>query len=56
VKFGSYPFVDHPEFKTIITMESAERDRVERAVASLLTAVPSNAVLRVEKGIAARQV
>jgi FAD synthetase len=56
VKFGSYPFVDHPEFKTIITLESAERDRVERAVASLLTAVPSNAVLRVEKGIAARQV
>jgi molybdopterin-biosynthesis enzyme MoeA-like protein len=56
VKFGSYPFVDHPEFKTIITLEGTERDRVERAVASLLEAVPPNAVLRVEKGLAARQV
>jgi FAD synthetase len=55
VKFGSYPFVDHPEFKTIITLEGADRDGVEAAVAGLLAAVPTNAVLRVEKGMAARR-
>jgi hypothetical protein len=55
VKFGSYPFVDHPEFKTIITLEGADRDGVEAAVAGLLAAVPTNVVLRVEKGMAARR-
>lgn len=56
VKFGSYPFVDHPEFKTIITLEGVERRRVELAVAALLQVLPVNAVLRVEKGAAAQHV
>eukprot|EP01032_Pedospumella_encystans_P020558 gene20558-23351_t len=56
VKFGSYPFVDHPEFKTIITLEGTERRRVELAVAALLHVMPTNVVLRVEKGAAAQQV
>ncbi len=56
VKFGSYPFVDHPEFKTIITLEGTERRRVELAVAALLQVMPTNVVLRVEKGAAAQQV
>lgn len=56
VKFGSYPFVDHPEYKTIITLEGTDRDSVEHAVAGLLSAMPPNTVLRVEKGMAARKV
>jgi hypothetical protein len=56
VKFGSYPFVDHPEFKTIITLEGTERRRVELAVAALLRVFPVNTVLRVEKGAAAEHV
>lgn len=55
VKFGSYPFVDHPEFKTIITLTGGERRKVELAVAALLQTLPVNAVLRVEKGAAAQQ-
>lgn len=53
VKFGSYPFVDHPEFKTIITLDGVERNKVEQAVAGLLEALPAHVVLRVEKGVAA---
>lgn len=56
VKFGSYPFIDHPDFKTIITLEGLERRRVELAVAALLQVLPVNAVLRVEKGAAAQHV
>lgn len=56
VKFGSYPFIDHPEFKTIITLEGCDREKVEHAVASLLQAMPRNAVLRVEKGRAAQRI
>jgi len=50
VKFGSYPFIDHPEFKTIITLEGADEQKVEDAVANLLDMLPAYAVLRVEKG------
>lgn len=53
VKFGSYPFVDHPDFKTILTVEGLQRAKVEQAVAGVLEALPANAVLRVEKGVAA---
>lgn len=49
VKFGSYPFVDHPEFKTIITVEGDDMSRVDEAVTRLLVALPENAVLRVER-------
>ncbi len=50
VKFGSYPFVDHPEFKTIITLESADSHDVDVAMSSLLEALPPTAILRVERG------
>ena len=49
VKFGSYPFIDHPEFKTIITVESIDLTAVDRAVSSMLSALPPSAVLRVER-------
>lgn len=48
VKVGSYPFVDHPEFKTIVTVEGYSLQDVENAIESLLTSIPSRAVLRVE--------
>eukprot|EP00596_Hydrurales_sp_CCMP1899_P000616 CAMPEP_0119050402 /NCGR_PEP_ID=MMETSP1177-20130426/69741_1 /TAXON_ID=2985 /ORGANISM="Ochromonas sp, Strain CCMP1899" /LENGTH=524 /DNA_ID=CAMNT_0007028761 /DNA_START=373 /DNA_END=1947 /DNA_ORIENTATION=+ len=50
VKFGSYPFIDHPEFKTIITVEGTDEYKVEEAVNNLLESLPSKAVLRVERG------
>jgi hypothetical protein len=50
VKIGSYPFVDHPEFKTIISIEGKVAQQVEDAVASLIDKLPSKmVVLRVEK-------
>lgn len=51
VKIGSYPFVDHPEFKTIITLTAETVEQVEEAVAGLLEVLPRHAVLRVEKGV-----
>lgn len=50
VKVGSYPFVDHPEFKTILTIEGESGEVVEDALADLLRALPPRAVVRVEKG------
>ena len=49
VKFGSYPFIDHPEFKTIITIEGVSLRKVEDAAVDLVDALPSSAVLRVER-------
>jgi hypothetical protein len=49
VKFGSYPFIDHPEFKTIITVESSDMAAVDRAVSRMLASLPESAVLRVER-------
>lgn len=48
VKVGSYPFVDHPDFKTIITVEGEDMQAVDNAVTELLDMLPSQAVLRVE--------
>lgn len=50
VKVGSYPFVDHPEFKTIITVEASSIEAVETAVQGLVETLPRHAVLRVERG------
>jgi molybdenum cofactor synthesis domain-containing protein len=49
VKFGSYPFVDHPEYKTIITIESANLNLLDDATSELIQQLPSKSVLRVEK-------
>jgi FAD synthetase len=49
VKIGSYPYVEHPEFKTILTVEAAQVTEVEAAVQALITALPAQAVLRVER-------
>ena len=49
VKFGSYPFVDHPEYKTIITLESHNVNHLDDAMSDLIQLLPSKSVLRVEK-------
>ena len=51
VKVGAYPFVDHPDFKTIITVQASESSQVDAAVAELLEMMPSGYVLRVETGL-----
>jgi FAD synthetase len=57
VKIGSYPFIGHPDFKAILTVESlpvqgsnpaADADAVEEAVGLLIEQLPPTAVLRVE--------
>jgi molybdenum cofactor synthesis domain-containing protein len=49
VKFGSYPFIDHPEYKTIITLESYNQSLLDDAMSDLIHLLPSKSVLRVEK-------
>lgn len=49
VKIGSYPYVEHPEFKTIITVEAPQAAQVEAAVQAVVEALPHHAVLRVER-------
>lgn len=49
VKIGSYPYVEHPEFKTIITVEAPQVAQVEAAVQAVVEALPRHAVLRVER-------
>lgn len=49
VKFGSYPFVDHPEYKTIITIESYNPNLLDDAMSELIQLLPLRSVLRVEK-------
>jgi len=39
VKFGSYPYIDHPEYKTIITLEGADKEEVDAACADLVDAL-----------------
>jgi FAD synthetase len=51
VKVGAYPFVDHPDFKTIITIQGVSQEKVDVAVAELLEMIPSHYVLRVENGL-----
>ncbi len=48
VAFGSYPFVDNPEYKVIVTAESRSPDTLERSVAELIERLPEGAVVRVE--------
>jgi molybdopterin-biosynthesis enzyme MoeA-like protein len=49
VKFGSYPFIDHPEYKTIITIESYNISSLDDATSELIRLLPQRSVLRVEK-------
>lgn len=51
VTFGSYPYVDDPKVKTIITVQGTEGQirEVEAAVEGLCKSLPDQSVLRVEQ-------
>ncbi|MEK7838432.1 MAG: competence/damage-inducible protein A, partial [candidate division NC10 bacterium] len=46
---GSYPEFANPEYKVKVTLESKDRELMERAVAELLGDLPSDAVVRVQR-------
>jgi molybdenum cofactor synthesis domain-containing protein len=45
---GSYPKLNDPEYRVRITLESKDREYVERALAALLDMLPASAVVRTE--------
>jgi molybdenum cofactor synthesis domain-containing protein len=48
VSFGSYPVLDNPEYKIIVTAESKSGDSLSASVAELLERLPKGTVVRVE--------
>ena len=46
---GSYPEFFNPEYKVKVTLESKDRDYVDRALGDLLARLPGSAVVRVER-------
>ena len=49
VMLGSYPEFSNPEYKVKVTLESKDRELMERAVAEFLGDLPSDAVVRVQR-------
>lgn len=45
---GSYPEFAHPEYKVKVTLESKDREYLERAFQHLLARLPADAVVKVE--------
>jgi molybdenum cofactor synthesis domain-containing protein len=45
---GSYPKMSHPEYRVKLTLESKDRDYLERAFLYLLELLPKDAVVRTE--------
>jgi FAD synthetase len=45
IKFGSYPFVDRLEYKTVITMSASDAQLVEIAHKDLIAALPAHAIV-----------
>jgi molybdenum cofactor synthesis domain-containing protein len=45
---GSYPKIGHPDYAVKLTLESKDRDYVERALAHLLRLLPAAGVVRTE--------
>jgi len=48
ISFGSYPFFDNPNFKTVITLEGTEIGEIEDATNFLINSLPSEEVIRVD--------
>lgn len=49
VAIGSYPKIDQPDYKVIVTMESTDAALILRATETLLDLLPKGSVIRVEK-------
>ena len=48
VAFGSYPIIDNPEYKVIVTAESRSLERVTCSVDDLVKRLPKEIIVRVE--------
>jgi len=48
VSFGSYPVLDNPEYRIIITAECRSEDSLSKAVADLMKKLPGKIVIRAE--------
>ncbi len=48
VMFGSYPVLNHPGYRVLITAESKSGDILEKALQSLMVALPSDVIVRKE--------
>lgn len=48
VTFGSYPILDNPEYKIIVTAESMSLDTLNKSVDGLLNRLPKDIVVGVE--------
>jgi molybdenum cofactor synthesis domain-containing protein len=48
VSFGSYPVLDNPEYRIVITAESRDEKALQKAASELLAELPENAVIRTE--------
>ena len=46
---GSYPIMEHPDYRVVITMESKERDYLEGASAFLLSMLDEKSVFKMER-------
>src|SRR5208283_4237485 len=47
VKVGSYPVVDNPEYKVMVTLESTGKEDLDSSVQLLLGKVPGEKIVRV---------
>jgi FAD synthetase len=45
---GSYPKIDEPDYRVLLTLESREGEYLEEALVSLLDRIPEDAVLKVD--------
>jgi molybdenum cofactor synthesis domain-containing protein len=48
LQLGSYPILHQPDHRVVLTLESKQRDEVDRAVQFLVDRLPASAVVRVE--------
>lgn len=48
VTFGSYPELENPEYKIIVTAESKSADSMKKAVDEFLSRIPKEAVVKVD--------
>jgi molybdenum cofactor synthesis domain-containing protein len=48
LQLGSYPKLNDPDYRVRVTLESKDRDYVERALAHLVSLLPPQAVVRTE--------
>lgn len=48
VPIGSYPIVDNPEFKVIVSLESKSEEKLNLAMKELLSLIPENVIHKIE--------